>query len=314
MRRLYFVLSAIVASTTVIAGVDTAHAADVKYLKQPGSFPLTISQPGSYRLRSNIVIPNANTTGILVTADDVTLDLNGWTVRGVTVCTGSPVTSCTPTGTGNGIDGAGVSNLVVKNGAVRGAGNVGVRLSPGDSVVRNVQAISNGSNGITTATATDSVAYSNGDVGIEAYGPVANCRTRSNGFSGIKAWTVLNSVAQENAFLGIDAQTVIGAYVLSNQDAGIGARVAIGTAAVLNTAQGVNANSVSDAYAALNGSAGILASNARNAYSVANTGPGMAITAAGGYGECVVESNTGGTVSGGTPLGGNLCDSSTSCP
>jgi hypothetical protein len=71
---------------------------------------------------------------------------------------------------------------------------------------------------------------------------------------------------------------------------------------------------VSDAYAALNSGTGVLSSNARHTYAVANTGPGMTITASGGYGECVVEGNTGGTVSGGTPLGGNLCDSSTTCP
>lgn len=312
MRRIESVIW-VIAAAAIGVGTETVQAADVKLLKQPGSFPLTISQPGSYRLRSNIVIPNENTTGILVTADDVTLDLNGWTVRGVTVCTGSPVTSCTPTGTGVGIDGSGARNVVVKNGTVRGAGNTGIRLSPDDSVVRNVQAISNGATGITTATATDSVAYSNADIGIEAYGPVENCRARSNGFSGIKAWTVLNSVAQENAFIGIDAQTVIGSYVVSNQDAGIGARVAIGASAVGNSNQGVNAQHVSGAYAALNGADGILAANARNAYSVANTGAGMSIIAGGGYGECVVDANTGGTVTGGTELGGNLCDSGT-CP
>src|SRR5712692_4005736 len=62
----------------------------------PG-FPVTISVPGSYRLSGNLTVPDANTTAIQVTADNVTLDLNGFSIIGPTVCVG---TSCSPTGTG----------------------------------------------------------------------------------------------------------------------------------------------------------------------------------------------------------------------
>src|SRR6266446_3470936 len=71
----------------------------------PG-FPVTISLAGSYRLSGNLTVPNANTTAILITADNVTIDLNGFSIIGPTVCSGSPpVTSCSPTGTGHGVDG-----------------------------------------------------------------------------------------------------------------------------------------------------------------------------------------------------------------
>src|SRR5437870_3755247 len=55
-------------------------------------FPVTISVAGSYRLSGNLTVPDANTTAILVTVDNVTIDLNGFSIIGPTVCVGMPVT------------------------------------------------------------------------------------------------------------------------------------------------------------------------------------------------------------------------------
>ena len=44
----------------------------------PG-FPVTLSLPGSYRLSGNLIVLTP-TDGILITADRVTLDLNGFSV------------------------------------------------------------------------------------------------------------------------------------------------------------------------------------------------------------------------------------------
>lgn len=46
------------------------------------SLPFTITQPGSYRLTSNLVAP-ANADGIVIDADNVTLDLNGFELVGM---------------------------------------------------------------------------------------------------------------------------------------------------------------------------------------------------------------------------------------
>ena len=54
--------------------VTPAAAGDVKLLKQPSTFPLVISEPGSYRLSGNLTAP-ANTNGIDITANNVTIDL-----------------------------------------------------------------------------------------------------------------------------------------------------------------------------------------------------------------------------------------------
>jgi len=80
----------------------------------PG-FPVTISVSGSYRLSGNLTVPDANTTAILITAENVTIDLNGFSILGSTVCSGFP-TSCSPTGSGHGITGGVVKNISVFNG------------------------------------------------------------------------------------------------------------------------------------------------------------------------------------------------------
>ena len=56
-------------------------------------FPVTISQPGSYRLSGNLIVPDMNTTAIVITADGVTLDLNGFSIMGPVVCTEFPPSS-----------------------------------------------------------------------------------------------------------------------------------------------------------------------------------------------------------------------------
>ena len=52
----------------------------------PG-FPVTLSQPGSYVLTSNLVV-STEVIGIDVTADNVSIDLNGFSLIGPTTCTG----------------------------------------------------------------------------------------------------------------------------------------------------------------------------------------------------------------------------------
>src|SRR5580700_2741048 len=46
-----------------------------------GGLPYVITQTGSYKLSGNLVAP-ANLGGIVINADSVTLDLNGFTIKG----------------------------------------------------------------------------------------------------------------------------------------------------------------------------------------------------------------------------------------
>ena len=59
---------------TALAGKVTAGDA--------AGFPVTISESGSYRLNSNLVVTSPATTVIEITANDVTLDLAGFSIIG----------------------------------------------------------------------------------------------------------------------------------------------------------------------------------------------------------------------------------------
>ena len=45
-------------------------------------YPVTLSQPGSYRLTSNLVQPNAATSVINALANDIAIDLGGFEISG----------------------------------------------------------------------------------------------------------------------------------------------------------------------------------------------------------------------------------------
>jgi hypothetical protein len=114
----------------------------------PG-FPVVIAQPGSYRLTGNLDVsgsPNPeNATAIAITSHFVTLDLNGFSIVGPSVCSGSPVSSCAPTGTGVGIS-AHANQIRISNGVVRGFGSSGIWAD--NATVERVQVFGNGAFGI----------------------------------------------------------------------------------------------------------------------------------------------------------------------
>ncbi len=152
-------------------------------------FPVLITQPGSYRLTSNLEVPDAGTTAIQITANDVTLDLNGFTISGPNVCTSSPV-RCTFSGGGIGIMAVGPVNVVspanvrVFNGTVRGMGGHGIRMMGDGTVVEKVNSISNGGPGIVVGEGSvlDSVAKLNGSGAALVGLIVRNCVSNNNVF------------------------------------------------------------------------------------------------------------------------------------
>jgi hypothetical protein len=156
-------------------------------------FPVTISVPGSYRLTSDLTLPLVagveNLTAIEITSDFVTLDLNGFALVGETNCTGTPVTSCSPVGSGDGIQASSRSFVRIHNGTVRGFGDKGIHA--GYALIEDVRARSNGSNGIHLelgGRVTGSAAIGNG----------------AHGFTG-QALTVERSRASLNKGAGFDA-------------------------------------------------------------------------------------------------------------
>lgn len=194
-----FLLAAVgfAGSSHAVDGVFEISQACVGFGCVPGDsagLPVTITESGSYRLTSNLSTTSANTTLILVNADDVSIDLNGFSLTGPAVCSGSTV-SCTNTGSGDGIDASNDDNIIIRNGTIRGMGDAGIRVSdnaivedvvissnagPGLSggsftsggVFRRLSVSTNGGPGVGAAFGShylmDSVVINNGDFGVFA--------------------------------------------------------------------------------------------------------------------------------------------------
>lgn len=95
-------------------------------------FPITISQPGSYRLMGNLNLSDPNVNAIEITADNVTLDLNGFSIATPVTCSGGgSAFTCSVVGQqGHGIYAINRSYTTVRNGQVRGFRS-GVQLGLG---------------------------------------------------------------------------------------------------------------------------------------------------------------------------------------
>jgi parallel beta-helix repeat protein len=98
----------------VLIDQSRALAGNVTPGDNPG-FPVTISQPGTYQLTSNLNVPGRS-DGIKIAADDVTVDLGGFTIAALA-------------GGGNGIvaSDAGRTRLIIRNGTIAGF-DTGVNL------------------------------------------------------------------------------------------------------------------------------------------------------------------------------------------
>jgi hypothetical protein len=182
-------------------------------------FPVTVSQAGSYRLTGNLTVPDANTTAISVAADNVTVDLNGFSILGPTVCTGSPVTACAPAGSGDGVSVSAGERVAVFNGAVQGVGRDGVAVGL-RSRVEHVRASSNGDEGIQTGdgcTVSGNTTAHNGGNGITAarstVGGNVTEGNRQDGIVCLGGCTMTGNTATSNGSCGIHdfaSSTVIG--------------------------------------------------------------------------------------------------------
>lgn len=141
-----------------------ALAGNVSAGDAPG-FPVTLAQPGHYKLTGHLSAP-AQTTAIVISADNVTLDLNGYTVSGPGSCTQDSATrlvTCTQgidnTKPGIAVQGA---RAAVRNGVVMGfsgAGLVAGEMGRYDNLVL----AQNGQQGFTTVGVGNRIAHSTFD-------------------------------------------------------------------------------------------------------------------------------------------------------
>ena len=91
----------------LLLGAAAAQAADgvieinQASIESAGGFPLEITESGSYRLTGNLTVDDVNTTAIWVRTAYVTVDLNGFSIRGPVECEFGE--TCDQAGTGAGV-------------------------------------------------------------------------------------------------------------------------------------------------------------------------------------------------------------------
>jgi hypothetical protein len=195
-------------------------------------FPVTIdgSAGRSYILTSSLTVANQNTTAIQITTDGVSLDLNGFSIRGTLLCNYLPYAVCTPVGTGNGI--AALGNAAIRNGTIVAMGGYGLDMSF-DSVVEDVRVLGNGLGGLRMgpgSSTRDVIANANNGYGIltDFRNTVHAVNATNNGAGGIKVGQsslVRDSVVHSNNGPGIEC--LAGCLATGNQASGnIGAGLA----------------------------------------------------------------------------------------
>jgi len=187
-------------------------------------YPVTIdgSAGGSYRLTSNLVVPDEDTNGILVNASSISIDLNGFEIVR-TGCEGA-TTDCTPeSGIGAGVrtstERLGVS---VRNGSITGMGWAGAQLVGEQAEAKGLRVRWNRLYGINTgpgAIVSGNTAYGNSGIGIRVGegSTVSGNTAYSNGDNGIVALSG-SSVSGNTAYINKSAgiQTGTGCLVQRN--------------------------------------------------------------------------------------------------
>ncbi len=162
------------------------------------SVPYTISSPGSYYVTTNLTVPTSE-SGIFISANNVTLDLNGFTLTGINQLFDAIQADSAQT------------NIVIRNGSINNWAN-GVVINSGSNLsVEHIAVSSVGGYGIL----------------LGGSGAVRDCMVQGNGtveFDGIfiSGGVVVDCVVSGNVGNGIEAQSSQVRHCLVENNGGIG--------------------------------------------------------------------------------------------
>jgi hypothetical protein len=181
---------------------------------EPG-YPITISQPGHYRLTSDLLVP-PHADGIVITAPGVTLDLNGHSITGPVHCrhaAGNTAVACdwlAESSSRAGINTEAAPGAVVRDGTVQGFAGSGILYGAG-AVLERLEVLSNAGAGISGSR-------------VAAGGIVRDVLSRHNGGHGIvcDGLHVERSTFVENGGNGADCRRTEFVHSVSRGNAGFG--------------------------------------------------------------------------------------------
>jgi hypothetical protein len=265
---------------------------------------VTISQPGSYYLTHNLTVSTGD--GIDINTNDVTLDLNGFTIRS---------TAASATGTGILLS-DGWSDITIGNGHIRGGGtnngsgvfsgggftygiktsgavpeNVlvtrisvsgcrfdGISLSGQNSTVVDACTVRTvGGYGILASTIKSCSAFDCGSTAIVG-DEVSDCRGQSSGVGdGVDGTTAQNCCGTSTSGSGVSATIAQNCCGTSTSDSGVSATTAQNCRGTSTSADGIDSITVQNCYGVSSGSGDGLyaASTASGSFGYSINGVGL---------------------------------------
>jgi hypothetical protein len=183
------------------------------------SIPYVITQPGSYYLTASMTMAGQG-VAITIDADNVTLDLNGYTLDGANLADSAvSVSSQNPPH----------ASVTVRNGTARHWNSYAIAMTPLTSGVLEDVTASESASGmyLTNVRASRCRSSGNANTGIYAFFSVINDCTVSNNIDGFSAnvSTLTNVRAENNSGIGIKTNggSISGCVAINNGGAGIDA-------------------------------------------------------------------------------------------
>lgn len=253
----------------------------------PG-YPVTLSDSGSYLLTGNLTLTDNTTDGIRIVANDVNLDLNGFSIIGPSTCSvvEGVVVCSEPRGSGQ----AGVrvvgSNVTIINGTITGSAESAIINESDLSGIRveRIAVRSNSGNGLSLR-----------GTGIV----VDNCLVELNGANGMRLDFVTGSCS------------VSGNTLIQNNDAGAFYRGDNDAQAICAFGDNLATDNGGDGLRQEGGTASFIGNQ-----SIGNGGYGIGGAGISIYGQNVIRANDSGTIEPSPPveIGMNFCDGNTTCP
>jgi hypothetical protein len=200
---IFFAAAAMLGWVASAGAVDGVVQINQVVVTSDDGFPFTITTANtSYRLTGSLLVP-ANTDGIDVSAPNVTIDLNGFSITAAS------------SSNAIGIKALGVSDVTVENGTVTGF-STGTGVETGfNGIVRNMHADSNGTGitvGNTYAVIQGCTANSNGSAGIllNAAGSVISGNTLNGNNNGINASSAASALIVGNTITNNTNDGILG--------------------------------------------------------------------------------------------------------
>lgn len=293
------------------------------------SLPFTINQPGSYYVTGNLTVATGD--GITINANDVSLDLCGYTLKSnapsatgtaiqigggrtnIRISNGALAGGCTSSGsavtTGPGFS-SGIylsgspndkPNVVVSDFRVHGLAGHGINLRyPGTSIERCIVTVCGGV-GLDACSVTSCQAVDCTDTAIRG-DLVSHCKANSFNGIGIDAKMATDSQGSSDGVTGLNADIVTNCKGTSYSGYGLGARTATNCIGTSIEGIGLSATSATNCYGTSSDEIGFYVETATNCYGTSQNGfMGMQIL---GTGSFCRGSRTGGTaISGGVLIG-----------